>query len=770
METSSRGAFRRFLRFFFDEEIEIQTRLLNLMLWAVLVGGFFITVFLLITGVSEASVILALLGCVALSIVFSVKKMPQLAGTVVTCSANVVFFPIIFCKMGGLNSGVVLWFVLGLIFAFITLRGVLSFIVYFAGLTSLCICIYTMGGPDPIFVGKPGTLFEMMDKGPDFWILNTVVSLVVVSAVFGAIFKYQNHAYQKQNKLLMDQERKLRETMEDLKVASRAKSEFLANMSHEIRTPINGILGMNSMLLKECNDASLKEYALNIHSAGHSLLSIINSILDISKIESGKMELFPANYELFSVLNDCYNMVASKVEDKGLNFKLDVNPELPSGLFGDEVRIRQIMNNLLSNAVKYTESGFVKLSVDFELCEGELEPRRDGKVYLKIVVSDSGMGIRKEDLSKLFQMFQRIDENRNRTVEGTGLGLNLAKKLVEMMDGTISATSEYGKGSVFSVRIPQVVKVMEPIGDFVQKYRTFVAATETQKDMFYRPGRTILVVDDVKMNLKVVEGLLKATQIKVDTATGGKQALDMVQRTRYDVIFLDHMMPEMDGVETIRLMRLLPGNLNQDTPVVMLTANAIVGAREFYLKEGFSDYLSKPVREADLVKLLKKFLPKDPELGETGDAEKAGPDVAAVSDDSELRKKMSRMVEEDVSSAGRTAFEKINAIPEINAKAGLGYCMNDEEFYLEMIGEYCDAAKDQELERLYAAEDWANYRIAVHALKSTSLTMGLTELSSSAKALELAATDRNVEFIRNNHKFLIESYRAVVGKLKQSLA
>ena len=761
METIKK-LYRKFDETFFDDSIEIQLRTLNLMLWAAFIGGLIITVFMLALGAKEAVIILGLLGFVGLGIFFSVKKKPLLAGVIVTLSSNVLFFPTVFCKMGGLSSGVVLWFLVGLIFSFLTLRGALSIIVYLIGLGCLCACVYFLGGSDPVYKLGPEAFWHVMERGDDWWISNVIISLVLVSAMFGAIFRYQNHVYEKQNGLLIGQEKKLREAMEDLKVASRAKSEFLANMSHEIRTPINGILGMNTMLLKECKDDTLKEYALNINSAGHSLLSIINSILDISKIESGKMELLPANYELFSVMNDCYNMVASKADDKGLKFKLDVNPRVPSGLYGDEVRVRQIINNLLSNAVKYTESGFVKLSMDFELGEGDIDLQVDGKIYLKIVVSDSGMGIRKEDLSKLFQMFQRVDENRNRTVEGTGLGLNLTRKLVEMMDGTITASSEYGKGSTFSVRIPQVVKNLEPMGDFAQKYRTFIAKTEELKEKLVAPHCRILVVDDVKMNLKVVEGLLKETKIKVDTASSGKIALDLVQRTRYDAILLDHMMPEMDGVETLRLMRLLPGNLNKNTPIIMLTANAIVGAKEFYLKEGFSDYLSKPVREADLIAHLKRYLPKSEE--EASQENSSTPEHAVEVE------KMSKLVEENVASAESNAFEKLNAIPEMDAKAGLGYCMNDEDFYLEMVQEYCSATKDVELENFYNSGDWANYRISVHALKSTSLTIGLTDLSASAKALEHAAAESNAEFIQSNHKFLMENYRAVVEKLKKALA
>lgn len=745
----SKGLLVKFLKVFFDDEIEIQTRVLNLVLWSVLVGGSIITLLLLLMKVSAAVLILPLLLVVAVGIFFSVKRRSQLSGAFVTGMADVVFFPIIFMKLGGLQSGVVLWFVLGLIFAFITLKGLLSFLIYVIGLSALCVCIYYCNlHPDVVSVMPAG-----------FWIENTIISLAIVSAVFGVIFKYQNYAYQKQNRLLIEQEKKLRETMEDLRVASRAKSEFLANMSHEIRTPINGILGMNSMLLKECNNEELRGYALNIQNAGHSLLSIVNSILDISKIESGKMELMPANYELFSVLNDCYNIVAPKAEDKELIFKLDVNPNLPSGLYGDEVRIRQVVNNLLSNAVKYTAKGFVKLTVDFEMPEGNCV--EDSVIYLTVSVSDSGMGIRHEDLSKLFQLFQRIDENKNRSVEGTGLGLNLTKKLVEMMDGSIEVSSEYGKGSSFLVKIPQIVKNVEPMGDFAQKYRSFIAKTEVQKENFSAPGARILVVDDVKMNLKVVEGLLKNSKMVVDLASSGKKALELVQKNIYHIILLDHMMPELDGIETMRLMRMLPGNLNKSTPIIMLTANAIIGAKEFYLKEGFSDYLTKPVRESDLVSVLMRFLPKS-----VTDVV-AVPVVESAPDESD---KLVKRVEANVAAAGSSAFEKVNAIPEIDAKSGLELCMNDEAFYLEMIEEFCNGHKDEELEKHFAAEDWANYRIVVHALKSTSLTIGLAELSASAKALELASAAKDDKFVKLNHAALMDSYRSVVSKLRDALS
>ena len=556
-------------------------------------------------------------------------------------------------------------------------------------------------------------------------------------------------------------ERKARENKELLREkesaesASRAKSLFLANMSHEIRTPINGILGMDSMLLKECKDENLRDYALNIQNAGHTLLSLINDILDISKIESGKMEILPVKYSVFSVLSDCYNIVSTRARDKHLDFVMDISPDIPSSLFGDEVRIKQVINNLLSNAVKYTNEGSVMLSVRAE--KNNLSPMSEkfaNEVVLCIQVKDTGIGIRERDRGKLFQNFVRLDEKRNRNIEGTGLGLNLTRQLLDMMGGTIHVDSVYGQGSTFTVRLLQQVSDETPIGDFAKLYKQHQKTVGEAHECFEAPDACVLVADDMQMNLKVFAGLLKETKIQIDMAVNGAEALRYIQKKHYDVIFLDHMMPVMDGIEAFRKMKKLEENPNAQTPVVMLTANAVVDAKNLYMDEGFSDYITKPMREEVLLATLKKFLPKNliHVVKKKTDDELASVDPTPV--------------------AAAPVAEKSGAQPSLSdfldTATGLAYCMNDEKFYREMQEEYVKGDKTKELAEFFEKEDFENYRIVVHALKSSSLTIGATKVSEAAKALEMACKESNLGFVRQNHAAFVEKYTALLAALKNS--
>lgn len=537
--------------------------------------------------------------------------------------------------------------------------------------------------------------------------------------------------------------------LEEVVRANKAKSQFLANMSHEIRTPINGILGMDSVLLKECHDENLREYAKNIQSAGQSLLSIINDILDISKIESGKMEILTIRYQLFSVLNDCYNLTKIKLQNKPVSFIMQINEKLPSWLYGDEVRIRQIINNFLSNAVKYTKEGNITFELDFE-------EKTDEQILLVITVRDTGIGIKEEDLGKLFESFTRIEEKRNRNIEGTGLGLNLTKNLVNLMGGEVFAESTYGKGSCFTAKIPQKIADAKPMGDFGKRYQQYLSTSDDDKLSFLAPDAKILVVDDVTMNLKVVEGLLKATKIQIDTAVSGSECLECVKTTTYQMIFLDHMMPEMDGLETLEHMKNLADNPNAQTPVIMLTANAIVGAKEEYIEAGFTDYLTKPIRETELLEMILKYLPKELVC------ENGGQGIEKSQDAQDME-------QPEAGGEGAEPLQRLEQLEGLDVKTGLTYCMNEEDFYIEMLQEFLQADKASQLKHFLAEEDWDNYRTTVHALKSTSLTIGAAHLSGEAKALEMAAKEGNMDYIRSHHDGVMDEYKELTDHLKEIL-
>ncbi|MBR5420308.1 MAG: response regulator [Lachnospiraceae bacterium] len=429
--------------------------------------------------------------------------------------------------------------------------------------------------------------------------------------------------------------------------ANKAKSNFLANMSHEIRTPMNAIIGMDEMILRESNDGKIRKYATNIQSAGKTLLSIINDILDLSKIESGKMELVPVEYDFASLLNDIVNMTMTKAKNKGLLYEMIVDPDVPSVMRGDEIRIRQVILNIMNNAIKYTDKGGIRTHVSF----------RHTKNRLVIRVEDTGMGIREEDMDKLFSSFQRLDETRNRNVEGTGLGLNITRQLAEMMGGGIEVESEYGCGSVFTVDMVQEVVDATPIGDYTERLEKAHAQKENYKPRLIAPRARVLIVDDNEMNLEVITELMGETKIRTRVALSGRECIELVKKERFDVILLDQMMPGMSGTQTLEYIR--REHLADDTPIIALTADAIMGAREIYVREGFTDYLSKPVMYADLESLFLKYLDStlilsEEEYGETA-AGKSGtekgkteekPLVLVISESPEKLKELKEILSE----------------------------------------------------------------------------------------------------------------------------
>ncbi len=531
--------------------------------------------------------------------------------------------------------------------------------------------------------------------------------------------------------------------------ANHAKSDFLANMSHEIRTPINAVLGMNEMILREDHRAqelakndsvdmietlkNINVYANDVKSAGHNLLAIVNDILDFSKIEAGKMDITEAPYQLSSLLNDLNNMILFKAQDKKLDFKIDVDRTLPDDLYGDEVRVRQVLTNILGNAVKYTEKGSVRLTL-------RGEEQGDGTILLKAEISDTGIGIRPEDKEKLFTKFQRLEMEKNSTVEGTGLGLVITQRLLDMMGGTIAVESEYGKGSVFTVTIPQRIVSNVSVGNFQERFENNMQQGSSYKESFRAPNARILVVDDTRINLAVVENLLKSTLMRIDTALSGAEAVKKAEEIAFDLILMDQRMPEMDGTEALHKIRETSGGKSSKVPVICLTADAVIGAKERYLSEGFSDYLTKPIDSFALEKMLKKYLPESK--------------VELV--------KVEEKPEEVQEKKAADPFGVLRAAG-VNPAEGLQYTNDDESFYRSMLNEYAVSypEKSAKINEYFSKEDWNEYGVYVHALKSTSKMIGAMELSELALRLEEAAKNSDVDTIKGKHDLMMKRYEAV---------
>ncbi len=533
--------------------------------------------------------------------------------------------------------------------------------------------------------------------------------------------------------------------------AAQAKSQFLAQMSHEIRTPINAVLGMDEMILRENEDEDIREYAENIQGAGRTLLSLINSILDFSKIEEGKMEIVPVQYDVASLIIDLKNMIIDKAEKKDLLLEMQIDEQIPRTLYGDDVRVRQVIVNLLTNAVKYTEKGRVTLVIK-ELAKEASGGQEGEEVTLRVEVIDTGMGIREEDMEKLFMSFQRLDEEKNRNIEGTGLGISIVQSLLKLMGSSLQVESEYGKGSRFFFELTQKVVDDTPIGNDLAR-REDSRANKNADSYLYAPDAKILVVDDNQMNLKVAAGLLKRSQVKLDLAAGGMECISLVEKNQYHIIFLDHMMPEMDGIETLKALK-SSNFLAEDTKIIVMTANAIAGAKEEYLAVGFDDYVSKPIAVDRLEEVLAVYLPKG----------------MCSYQKQEKSKEKSRQEEAAPAADEFTQAELADIyakIPQLNTLMGLAFCMNSRMFYTSMLQEFASGKKDEELTAFLENGDLDNYRITVHALKGNARSIGAQELSEEALALEMAAKEQRMEDVTAGHPALVEHYKAVQEKIRE---
>lgn len=518
-----------------------------------------------------------------------------------------------------------------------------------------------------------------------------------------------------------------------------AKDAFFTKMSHEIRTPINAVLGMNEMILREEISPEVETASVNIKNAGQNLLSLINDILDSSKLEAGKMQLVPVDYDLMSVLGDCYNMVKNRADEKGIELRVVSDPSIPRNLKGDEVRIRQIIINVLTNAVKYTNVGHVELNVGWKKLEGN-------HMNLLVTIKDTGVGIPSEDIPKLFVAFERLDEKSHKYVEGAGLGLSITKQLIDLMNGIISVESVVSEGSAFRMVIPQEISGDASLGDFYKAMENASKNREQYKEKFVAPDARVLVVDDVQMNIDVFKGLLKRTQVQIDTALSGERALKLLEETAYDIVFMDHLMPQMDGEETLHKMRKMD-SVNKHTPVVALTANAGVDAEDMYKKMGFQEYLSKPVKGKQLEEMIFKYL-KDRKLKNKLDSREY-----SYGEDLEVK---------DGDFVDRLDF--------LDTQAGLSFCNEDRELYLEVLNSFRTQTRILELSKTFQEKDWKEYIVQAHALKSTALSIGASELSATAKEMEFAAKESDYEKVEEVHPQMMADYQKLLSKLDAVLS
>ena len=680
---------------FFRQEVEFRAKLFNVLA----ITGTIISLVVAVLGILTRAAAVNWISCIASAIFavsllwYSVKTARyQFCYLVTIVVVFIILFPVMFFSAGGYHSGMPSFFVFAVVFTVFMLdgrRAIIMAALELAVYTGLCVAAYHK----PSLVHFFGTELNLL--------VDTMVGFIAVSAALGITmflhFRIYNH-----------HQKELLETREEALRLSKIKSNFLANMSHEIRTPINIILGMNEMVLRESKNNEAAPYSRAIASAGKTLLALVNNVLDMSRIESGKMELSEETYKTAELVRELYIMEKETAARKGLSFTVEADETLPSELYGDYNRIKQIALNFLSNAFKYTEHGSVTLAV-----AGRREKEAGNHDFrLFIAVADTGIGIREEQKGELFEVFSRLDLAKHRDIKGSGLGLAIAKELACLMGGSITVESSPDKGSVFTVELRQTVVNSDPMG----VWYTGGEESGNEDTGFTAPGARILAVDDNAENLEVIKSLLKRTGITVDTAASGASCVEMVKQKRYNAILMDYMMPGMDGIETLKYLRSEIHGF--DTPVLALTAHAVAGIGKQFLDEGFADYLTKPVLPEDLEKAVFAVLPED-------------------------------MIQKTPDEKNEQAEPKTKTLPlpELTAiMAEHGVCFaKGLDYFSRSAGEYRKAAvtflenypkRKEEIKNLIEKKDLEALKFRVHSLKSNAKTIGAGDLGEIAAFLE----------------------------------
>ena len=730
---------KAFQKKFFSPDLPIDLVLFNIITIVGFIGGVITIPFNIINGMSGILTAVIIVSVVIDAVcIYMANYMNRLKNsTIAVCFVvGIALFPVMFFVTGGINSGMVCWFSMGLIFIFMLLDG-MDFL--FMLLTDVAIII----GCYVISYYHPEYVVSLQTKQSVFF--DVVQSMMISAFALGSIIKFQRSIYEKlyrqaaiNNDDLLEKTLQAKKAEKQAQIATEAKSNFLANMSHEIRTPINTIMGMDEMILRETSEQVVEEYALDIKTASQNLLSLINDILDITKIESGKLGIVKGEYDFMSLMHDVLNNVVLRAKEKNLELKLNIASNIPCNMLGDDIRIKQVLTNIITNAVKYTQEGYIEITATCKKSFGEY-------VELTFSVKDTGIGIKPEDIKRMFESFERLEVNRNRNIEGAGLGMPITQNLLKMMGSTLNVDSTYGEGSTFSFTISQEVVNPEPIGDFEQKLKQLTSNYEYSTS-FEAPNATFLVVDDNAMNRKVFVALLRDSKVKVVEAENGYDCLQLIKNQHFDMIFLDHMMPGMDGVETFKAMAKLEGNKCLGTPVIALTANAIAGAKERYLTLGFHGFLSKPVVPAQLEKTIRDFLPES----------------------------LLEYHEPDAKDEARKNRVKKIELPDIEG-IDWDYALlhfPDTNMVFQTAVDFYDSImfERDEILRYYKDIDSGNtledYRIKVHAVKSMANTIGATALGGLAKTCEFAAKDNNIDRIKAITPIIIEELEIMHDRLK----